>query len=98
MRLPEDAALIFAPGSPPIYGTKIRYYIDQEFSVRAKPAPPRYSDRINCVPESPGTPAPDQSHKNQFSGESKGRPLAVKPAPEEREQVLKVSGKEWLFK
>jgi type IV secretion system protein VirD4 len=35
-RLPEDDALIFVAGYPPIYGKKIRYYIDPTFSARAK--------------------------------------------------------------
>ena len=46
MRLPGDAALIFVSGAPAIYGTKIRYYLDADFSQRAKIAPPRFSDRI----------------------------------------------------
>ena len=56
MRLPADAALIFVSGSPAIYGTKIRYYLDTEFSQRAKIAAPRFSDRIenkDCFSDSP---------------------------------------------
>jgi len=46
MRLPEDAALIFVAGQPPIYGRKIRYYLDPVFSERAKISPPERSDRL----------------------------------------------------
>jgi type IV secretion system protein VirD4 len=46
MRLPGEAALIFVSGSPAIYGSKIRYYLDAEFNHRAKIAAPRFSDRI----------------------------------------------------
>src|SRR5438445_65895 len=41
MRLPDDAALIFVAGHPPIYGQKIRYYQDPVFSERARPASAR---------------------------------------------------------
>jgi type IV secretion system protein VirD4 len=98
MRLPEDAALIFAPGSPPIYGTKIRYYLDQEFSARAKIAPPRHSDRIGRVCESPETPDPAANHKNRCTEEASDRPSTAAPEHKEREQALRDSGKEWLFK
>lgn len=46
MRLPEDAALIFAAGQPAIYGRKIRYYVDPIFTERAKVHPPARSDRL----------------------------------------------------
>jgi type IV secretion system protein VirD4 len=46
MRLPEDAALIFVAGQPAIYGRKIRYYADPEFTERARMHPPARSDRI----------------------------------------------------
>ncbi|MGH7837785.1 MAG: type IV secretory system conjugative DNA transfer family protein, partial [Candidatus Binataceae bacterium] len=95
MRLPKDAALIFAPGSPPIYGTKIRYYLDQDFSTRAKLAPPKYSDRISRVRESTEAPASNANHPNQRNGEAHDQHSSTEP---EREQVLKDSGKEWLFK
>jgi type IV secretion system protein VirD4 len=98
MRLPEDAALIFAPGSPPIYGSKIRYYLDQEFSTRAKLAPPRYSDRIGRNPECPETPVSNANHKNASTEETDERHPATEPEREEREQALKDSSKEWLFK
>ena len=35
LRLPEDAALIFAPNAPPILGAKIRFYEDPTFRARA---------------------------------------------------------------
>ncbi len=65
MRLPGDAALIFVPGSPAIYGTKIRYYLDAEFSQRAKIRPPRFSDRIE--------------HENHFSDSSDAQTLQKQP-------------------
>jgi len=46
MRLPEDAALIFVAGQPPIYGRKIRYYMDPVFAERAQIRPPAQSDRL----------------------------------------------------
>lgn len=36
MRLPEDASLVFAPGTRPILGSKIRYYEDATFNPRAR--------------------------------------------------------------
>ena len=33
-------------GQPPIYGRKVRYYIDPVFSERAKIPPPEHSDRL----------------------------------------------------
>ncbi len=45
LRLPEDIALIFAHGCPPIYGRKIRYHGDPTFEARAKIPPPQNSDR-----------------------------------------------------
>jgi len=98
IRLPEDAALIFAPGSPPIYGTKIRYYLDQEFSARAKIAPPRHSDRIGRICESPETPVSGANHENRCTEEANDRHSTAEPEHKEREQALRDSGKEWLFK
>jgi type IV secretion system protein VirD4 len=46
LRLPEEAALIFAAGSPPIFGRKIRFYGDPVFSTRASIAAPAVTDRI----------------------------------------------------
>jgi len=46
MRLPDDAALIFVAGHPPIYGQKIRYYQDPVFSERATIPPPQEVDRL----------------------------------------------------
>lgn len=47
MRLPEDAALIFVAGHPPIYASKIRYYEDADLNARSRMAPPVHSDRID---------------------------------------------------
>jgi len=46
MRLPDDVALIFVAGQPPIYGRKIRYYVDPVFRARAAISPPARSDRL----------------------------------------------------
>jgi type IV secretion system protein VirD4 len=46
MRLPDDAALIFVAGRPPIYGRRIRYYEDPVFAARAAIQPPSVSDRL----------------------------------------------------
>src|SRR2546426_401748 len=46
MRLPDDAALIFVAGRPPIYGRRIRYYEDPIFADRASIPPPVVSDRL----------------------------------------------------
>jgi len=56
MRLPGDAALIFVSGTPAIYGTKIRYYLDADFSQRAKIPAPRFSDRIEHEENFSGSP------------------------------------------
>ena len=46
MRLPDDAALIFVAGRPPIYGRRIRYYEDPIFADRASIPAPVVSDRL----------------------------------------------------
>ncbi|MCP5111579.1 MAG: type IV secretory system conjugative DNA transfer family protein, partial [bacterium] len=51
MRLPQDDALIFVAGHPPIRGTKIRYFEDRELSRRAGLAPPTNSDVVDRARE-----------------------------------------------
>lgn len=46
MRLPDDAALVFMAGHPPIYARKIRYYEDPTFLARAALPAPTESDRL----------------------------------------------------
>jgi len=46
MRLPDDAALVFVAGHPPIYARKIRYYQDPTFTARAAVTAPVESDRL----------------------------------------------------
>jgi type IV secretion system protein VirD4 len=46
MRLPDNAALVFVAGRPPIYGRRIRYYEDPVFADRASVPPPVGSDRL----------------------------------------------------
>jgi len=67
MRLPGDAAVIFVSGAPAIYGTKIRYYLDADFSQRSKIPPPRFSDRIE--------------HEENFSGSPDARSPEERPWP-----------------
>jgi type IV secretion system protein VirD4 len=68
MRLAADAALVFVSGSPAIYGTRIRYYLDPEFNQRAKIRPPRFSDRIE--------------HNDSLSDSSDGLTPQKLPEPE----------------
>ena len=44
MRLPEEDALIFVAGQPPIRAAKIRYYQDEVLSRRSQVGPPELSD------------------------------------------------------
>jgi type IV secretion system protein VirD4 len=46
MRLPAEDALVFVAGHPPIYGKRIRYYVDPVFGARAAIPPPATSDRL----------------------------------------------------
>jgi type IV secretion system protein VirD4 len=46
LRLPEDASLIFAAGSPPTFGRKIRFYQDPVFRIRSAIPAPGKTDRI----------------------------------------------------
>ena len=43
MQLPDDAALVFSTGTPPILGAKIRYYEDATFRARATAASSRHA-------------------------------------------------------
>jgi type IV secretion system protein VirD4 len=67
MRLPSDAELIFVSGSPAIYGTKIRYYSDADFSQRAKIPAPRFSDRME--------------HEDSFADSVEARSPEARPEP-----------------
>ncbi|HVT18577.1 MAG TPA: type IV secretory system conjugative DNA transfer family protein [Thermoanaerobaculia bacterium] len=49
-RLPDDEALVFTAGHPPIRGRRVPYYTDAELVRRCALKPPRDSDRI----EQPG--------------------------------------------
>jgi type IV secretion system protein VirD4 len=71
MRLPEDAALIFASGIPPILGCKLRYYADELFSARARILSP---DRSDALPH-------DWSVWTERSGQEQVPP-ASEPTPE----------------
>ncbi|HVB80618.1 MAG TPA: type IV secretory system conjugative DNA transfer family protein [Candidatus Binataceae bacterium] len=56
MRLPEDAALIFVAGHPPIYASKIRYFEDRDLDARTKIPTPLHSDRIEHEHQRPEPP------------------------------------------
>jgi len=66
LRLPDEAALIFSSGSPPIFGRKIRFHADPIFRSRSLVAPPQRTDQIphdwtewlnrTAAGESPSTP------------------------------------------
>ena len=60
MRLPDDDALIFAAGHPPIRATKIRYYEDQVLSERAAEPPPHISDVLPSRSEAWELPVIDE--------------------------------------
>ena len=45
LRLPADDLLIFVAGHAPIYGRKIKYYNDREFTRRARISAPASADR-----------------------------------------------------
>jgi type IV secretion system protein VirD4 len=77
MRLPGDAALIFVSGAPAIYGTKIRYYLDADFSQRAKIPPPRFSDRIEH--EDSVLDPPDSHTPERRSEPTQAAPAAQAP-------------------
>src|SRR5207245_10674784 len=49
VRRPDDAALTFVAGRPPIYGRTIRYYEDPVFAARARTPAPLVSDRLPRV-------------------------------------------------
>ena len=61
MRLPDDAALIFVAGHPPIYASKLRYFEDRELNARAKVPPPFHSDRIEHDHQWPAPTAKEAS-------------------------------------
>ena len=46
LRLPEEQAIVFVGGHPPIQGTKMKYYLDRVFQERAKILSPHTSDRL----------------------------------------------------
>ena len=54
MRLPDDVAIIFKTGHSPIYGRKIRYYVDPVFSERSQVIMPK-SDRLVVASEWPSS-------------------------------------------
>ena len=65
MRLPDNDALVFAAGRPPIRATKIRYYEDERLSSWAATTPPPGRPKLPSLPdpwpESSPEPAEDQA-------------------------------------
>lgn len=61
-RIPDDAALIFVSGRPPIYGAKIRYFADPVMNERSMIPPPTELVRIvfNHQPDSVPTIQPEE--------------------------------------
>ena len=53
MQLPQDDALVLVSGTPPIRAKKLRYYEDDNFTLRCLPAP-----QLPDVGEYPDRPAP----------------------------------------
>jgi type IV secretion system protein VirD4 len=97
MRLPEDAALIFAAGHAPIYASKIRYYEDPELNTRSQIAPPVHSDRIEHEHQ---WPEPTKASATNGNG-TNGNEAAAHADQDERgarEREKSELSKEWPFK
>ena len=58
LRLPADDLLIFVAGHAPIYGKKIKYYNDKEFTRRARMAAPTTAHRRPTPPENTAAAEP----------------------------------------
>lgn len=98
MRLPDDAALIFAAGHPPIYASKIRYYEDAELNERSRIAPPAHSDRIEHEHQWP-EPPPKAEPADDNGGSANGITAeSENPKRGERERENSELTKEWPFK
>ncbi|HYQ91335.1 MAG TPA: type IV secretory system conjugative DNA transfer family protein, partial [Candidatus Competibacteraceae bacterium] len=79
LRLPADDLLIFMAGHAPIYGKKIKYYNDQEFTRRARfPAPPTANRR----PITPETTAAAETRTPPGKDGATGLPPPVPPVEE----------------
>jgi type IV secretion system protein VirD4 len=97
MRLPEDAALIFVAGHPPIYASKIRYYEDADLYARSKIPPPLHSDRIEHEHQQP-EPPPKAVIKNGDGANGKERVVHADQSERgSREREKGELSKEWPF-
>ncbi|HLK80743.1 MAG TPA: type IV secretory system conjugative DNA transfer family protein [Xanthobacteraceae bacterium] len=97
MRLPDDAALIFVAGHPPVYANKIRYYDDADLNARSKIPPPFHSDRIehdHQWPEAKEASAPADGAKDTANVASAH---AEDPERGGREREKGELSKEWPF-
>jgi type IV secretory pathway TraG/TraD family ATPase VirD4 len=92
MRLPGDAALIFVSGAPAIYGTKIRYYLDADFSQRAKIPPPRFSDRIEHAEDFSGSPDARNSKERPESAVTAATAATAQSPNEPRDSEKSIAG------
>ncbi|NOT56758.1 MAG: type IV secretory system conjugative DNA transfer family protein, partial [Deltaproteobacteria bacterium] len=88
LRLPEEQAIVFVAGQPPIQGTKIRYYLDHTFQQRATVLPPAASDRFPSRPDPwspPPAPAPSAAGSSSaglaLPALPPARPILLLPAP-----------------
>ena len=98
MRLPEDAALIFVSGNPPIYGAKIRYYLDPEFKARSMMPAPKHSDRIGGAHEWPSASAPNRNTNGHHDQSKDCRPESASCDEDGRDHTERNADREWLFK
>jgi type IV secretion system protein VirD4 len=99
MRLPDDAALIFAAGHPPIYASKIRYFEDRDMDARSKVPPPLHSDRIEHEHQWPEPPSKAQPADGNSATANGNGVTARSEDPErgERDRQNNELTKEWPF-
>jgi type IV secretion system protein VirD4 len=98
MRLPEDAALIFAAGQPPIYASKIRYYGETDMNARSRIAPPVHSDRIEHEHQWPEPPPKALAANGNGANGNEAVPHADQDERGAREREKGDLSKEWPFK
>jgi type IV secretion system protein VirD4 len=96
MRLPEEAALIFKAGDAPIYGAKIRYFLDPVFNARSLIPPPQHSDRVSHQHQWPPKAADDNDSAHERA--TPPPPAVAQNHVESREQSRTNADREWLFK
>ena len=94
LRLPDNAALVFVAGRPPIYGRRIRYYEDPIFADRASIPPPVGSDRLahdwGTWPEPAGARRGGAAVLGISDGRNDAGSTPSSPAPAEEDE-------EWMW-